>query len=223
MANLNPGIVTILKECCSYRVPALILNPELGLVFHSYFFEVSKDSVTLNLINNIGRWLKTPRLFISFSHNGNCCAFFAEIMEYQDKSSLYSPALKLKLSSKIIGMESRMSHRVPIEGKFTPLVRLFTKEGGVHLPKPIDLSLTGILVEFNKAEDPDFLPSDELRLELRLDEYAIQLKAVVKRRDGRRYGLFFPEIVTNHGLHSPQTLRKIVAFLESALLQERAS
>jgi hypothetical protein len=224
--SLNPGIVAILEECSSYRTPALILNPKLNLVFHAHFVEVSKDSITVNLANNVVNdadlWLKIPRLFISFSHNGNCCAFFAEVMEYRDKSTVLSPALKLKVSSKIIGMESRMSYRVPIGEKFAPSVRMFTKEGRVFLPKPIDLSYTGILIEFDKKEDPNFQPSDEVRLELRLDKYLIQLKAVVKRRDGNRYGLFFPEIVTQHGINPPQALQKIVASLAHVVPSEES-
>ena len=100
MANLSPESVKILEECCSYRIPALILNPELDLVFHANFVTASEDTVTFHLMNDVARWLKTSRLFISFSYNGACCAFFAVILECQDKSSLSSPGLKLRLSSK---------------------------------------------------------------------------------------------------------------------------
>ena len=217
MASLSPGNDIILDDCCSNRIPALILNPELDLVFHAHFVSASEDTVAFHLMNDVARWLKASRLFISFSYNGSCCAFFAVILECQDKSSLSSPGLKLRLSSKIIGIESRMAYRVPIEDKFLLSARLFAKEGQVYLPRPIDLSFTGILIEFDETEDPDFSISDEFRLELRLDVHVIQLKAVVRRRDGHRYGLFFSEIVTKYGVNAPQGLRQIVGLLEHAL------
>ena len=224
MPSPSSGIAAVLEECCSYRAPALILTPTLNLVFHAHFVEVSKDSITLNLVNNVVNdadlWHTAPRLFISFSHNGNCCAFFAEVLEYQDKDTVSSPALKLKVSSKLIGMESRMSYRVPIGEKFAPSVRIFTKDGRVFLPKPIDLSFTGILIEFDETEDPDFRLSEDLGLELRLNKYLVHIKAVVKRRDGHRYGLFFPEAVTRNGLNPPQALQKIFASLARVVSSE---
>jgi hypothetical protein len=222
MDTLEPGTIAILHECCSYRAPAIILNPESDLICSARFASISQNSITLHLSAEASRFLEASRFFISFSHNGNCCAFFSTVLEYQTASHLSPPSVTFQLSGKIIGLEKRMSYRVPIGNMVMPLVRLFTPIGRILLPKPIDLSLTGIMVEFDEMEDPELLPTVELKIELRLDTHVVQLKSVVKRRDGHRYGLYFPEVVSKHGVNAPESLRKIVESLERALLQERA-
>jgi hypothetical protein len=97
-----------------------------------------------------------------------------------------------EITTKVIGTEARMANRVPIGKKPAPFARLSTQDGPILLPIPIDISLTGILVEFAAAEDPDLTPSEEADLELRLGDDTIHLRAELRRRDGHRYGLFFP-------------------------------
>jgi hypothetical protein len=222
MGTIEPGTIAILHDCCTYRAPAIILNPESDLICNARFSSISPDAITLHLLEEASHFLKASRFFISFSHNGNCCAFFATVLEYQTASHLSPPSVTFQLSSKIIGLEKRMSYRVAIGNKVVPLVRLFTPIGRILLPKPIDLSLTGIMVEFDEREDPELLPTVELNIELSLDTHVVQLKSVVKRRDGHRYGLYFPEVVSNHDVNAPDSLRKIIESLERTLLQERA-
>lgn len=201
--------------------PALVLAPESDLVWHAHFESVSLESVTLHLLEEVSHSFETSSLFVSFSHSDKFYAFIARVLEYQNNPPQPSSYLILQLPSQIIGMERRMSYRVAIGEKVVPLVRLSTGESRILLPKPKDLSLTGILVEFDEVEDPDLLPQAELWLELILDDDAVLLKSVIKRREGHRYSLFFPEVLTKHGVYAPPPLRKIVKSLESNLLQER--
>jgi hypothetical protein len=126
----------------------------------------------------------------------------------------------LQLPNRIIGMERRMCYRVAIGEEVVPLVRVSTQEGPILLPKPIDISLTGMMIEFDPAEDPDLQPRAELWLELRLDDDEVLLRCIVKHRTGHRYSLVFPEVfATKHGIYAPQPLRKIVRSLEPFSLQ----
>ena len=220
MGALKPEMIALFHNCCLNRAPALVLNPESDSICHARFAAVSYDSVILHLMDQVCNLIENSRLFVSFSQNGNCCAFFATMEEYKDQSILSPASLSLKPSTRIIGMESRMSYRVPIGEKVVPTVRVTTTEGQTFLPKPIDLSLTGILIEFDETEDPDLFLYDELGLELSLDKEMVQLKSVVKRRDGHRYGLFFPESVNMRGVNAPHSLRTIVESLERAFLKD---
>ena len=221
MVMLESETISVLYECCSNMAPVLILDPKSSLGWHARFESLASESVTFRLFEPASHSFENSNLLVSFSHYGNCCSFFSAFLEYQCNESRSFHRLTLQLPRQIIVMERRLSYRVPIGNTVVPSVRLSTAKGGTFFPKPKDLSLTGISVEFDETKDPDLSPSVELWLELHLDNHAVLLKSEIKRRDGRRYSLFFPEVITEHGVCAPMPLRKIVQSLESALLQER--
>lgn len=210
-----------LHECCTYRVPALILDPRSDLIWHARLEAVSLESVTLGLFDETHNFLKSPRYFISFTHNGICCAFSAKVLGYQSNRPPSFSSLTLELPSKIIDMERRMSHRIPIAETMVPSVRLYTTENRRLRPKPKDLSLTGIMIEFDPADNPDLPPETEVGLELRLDNDSVRLKSIIRHRDGNNYFLFFTDVITEYGINAPEPLRKIVESLERAWFEER--
>jgi len=218
---LEPNTVELLRDCCSCGAPAIILSPEMGAVCHARFTAVSPESVTLDLSEGTNLLPEGTRCCISFSHGGSSCAYFATVLEYQHVPPPEPSHLILEITAKVIGTEARTAYRVPIGKKPAPCARLSTQDGQILLPIPIDISLTGILVEFATAEDPDLTPSEEVDLELHLGDDTVHLRAEVRRRDGHRYGLFFPETVTKCGVQAPQSLRNIVENLERAWLQKR--
>jgi hypothetical protein len=222
MATQKSNTISILHECCLYRAPALILEAGTDFVCQARFESVSLDSVSLCLFEEINHSLEASDLFISLSHKGECYAFFSKAMEYRSNGFHLPVYMTLQLPSKIIGMERRMSHRVVIGEDLVPWVRVSTKNGRILLPKAKDISLTGMMIEFDSAEDPNLQPPEELWLELRLDKDAVLLKSVIKQRNGTRYSLAFPEaIATNQGIYAPQSLPKIVDALERAWIRER--
>lgn len=222
MISLESGPISVLHECCSSMAPALILDPTSDVAWHAHFESISLESVTLRLLEMISCSFETSNLFVSFSHRGNCCTFFAKVLEYQSNSPKSFSSLSLELPHQIIIMERRMSYRVPIGKKTVPSVRLLIGESQIFHPKPKDLSLTGISVEFHETEDPDLPLQTELWLELRLDDHEALLKSTIKRRKGHRYSLFFPEVLTDQGIHAPQSLRIIVESLEHAMILEKS-
>jgi len=214
MSTTEADILPVLQSCCSCRAPAIILNSESGFVCQARFASVSQESVTFHLSKEISPFPETLSFFVSFSLKGNCCTFFATVLEYLKNPPPSPPSLTLQLPTQIIDIKALRSSRIPIGKKMVPLVRLRTADNRILLPKPVDLSQTGILVEFEEAEDPDLSPSAELGLELYLDPHTVFLKSIVKRRDGHRYGLFFPEVHTKDGIAAPQSFRKIIESLE---------
>lgn len=219
MATLKSDAISILHECCLCRAPALILDPDSDSIWHARLEAVTLESVTLCLFEEFNHSIEASSLFISFSHKGNCCAFLATVLECRNNESHLPFYMTLQLPSKIIGMERRMCYRVAIGEDVVPLVRVSTEEGQILLPKPKDISLTGMMIDFDPAEDPDLQPRAELWLELRLDDDEVLLKGIVKHRNDHRYSLVFPEVfATKHGIYAPQPLRKIVKSLEPVSL-----
>lgn len=210
----------VIRDCCSYGAPAIILNPESGVVCHARFASTSDDSIGFHLLEDVREFPKMKSYLISFSHGGNCWAFFAAILEYKRIPLTAAPYLTLKMSSGIFGVEARMTYRIPIETGSELILRLFSQDGTTLLPRPVDVSLTGILIEFGKVDDPDLPLSSVVGLEMQLANQTVNLKAVVKRRDGHRYGLFFQEVVTGHGIEPPASLRMIVDSLDRTSFYE---
>ncbi len=219
--TLDPKTIEIIHDCCSCKAPAVIFSPEVGAVCHARFIAVSPESVTLDLLEEINLLPKATHCCISFSHGGHSSSFFATVLECEPLPPPEPSHLVLEITTKVVDTEARAAYRIPIGKKPAPSVRLLMKDGRVLLPAPIDISLTGILVEFSADKDPNLLPSEEVDLELCLDADGLFLRAEVRRRDRHRYGLFFPGTVGTCGVQAPQSLRNIVENLERAWLQNR--
>ncbi len=70
--------------------------------------------------------------------------------------------------------------------------------------------------EEKKEEPPKF------REEIRPVEKGFRIEAVLVRNEGRKLGFYFPSCLTPDGLNPPETLKRIVKFLEMAYLRKRA-
>ena len=85
--------------------------------------------------------------------------------------------------------------------------------------------MTGILLEFPADNPPEFQPGfqidERLQVELRLDDHVEPLLGIVRRCDGRSYGLIFPEVLRGIEVDPPATFRTIVNTLERNWLRSR--
>jgi len=63
---------------------------------------------------------------------------------------------------------------------------------------------------------------ERFRIEIRQVEKPFRLEATLMRRDGRKLAFYFPGSLTTEGLDPPDTLKRVVKFLEMAYLQKRA-
>src|SRR5262249_9209244 len=87
-------------------------------------------------------------------------------------------------------------------------------------PIALDLSLTGILVEFRDPPIPQFPVGAPFGVELRLGSATVRLPAVVYRCHWQHCGLFFPSVVRDGRLEPPESFRAMVATLERLWLQK---
>jgi hypothetical protein len=116
----------------------------------------------------------------------------------------------------------RRSVRVPIAGQPLHVVVRGTR-GLSWNPAGINLSTTGILVEFPEEVVPPALePGADLKIELRFENHAVVLDAEVKRRDGNRYGIAFASSRDRDFSLRPDPLRVLVGVLEQRWLAARA-
>jgi len=117
---------------------------------------------------------------------------------------------------------NRRSVRVPLTGQRLE-VDLKAAGGFYWVPAGINLSTTGILVEFSPGSTPDLDNGTRLEVSIRFETHRVRLAAEVKRRDGCQYGVVFvQEEEDDDGLSfKPDAVRALLAALEQRWLASR--
>jgi hypothetical protein len=88
---------------------------------------------------------------------------------------------------------------------------------------PVDIGVAGALVEFPGQDDPDFPVGTQFKVKIRLQELSVTVLAEVRRRYGKRYGLFFSEILEEQHLDPAAELARLVNRLEQFWLGSKRS
>jgi hypothetical protein len=116
--------------------------------------------------------------------------------------------------------ERRMAFRVAVP-RLTDLTVRIGFKGKTWSVAPVDLSLTGILIEFPKPEAVDIPADAKISLELRLGDKNSVLMGVVRRRKDNQYGILFVDSLRNGELKPPESLVYIYKELERQWLRRR--
>ena len=85
-------------------------------------------------------------------------------------------------------VEERTAFRVAIP-RLIDLAVTVTFNGKAWPVTPVDLSLSGILVEFSNPEEEKIPINAEIAVELRLGDQVSDLIGIVRRRQGDQYGI----------------------------------
>ncbi len=219
-------IVSMLSAQCARLNTARVITSDLGLICQARFSSLSAESVLLELLDppETGYFRPLSLCVVSFNNGSRHCIFLSSVIHFkQDKQEeeLQIGQLLLRIPSDIIAAESRIAFRVPL-GRDTELrVRVVDENGKTWTPRPIDISMTGILIEFPADDVPDFQIDDRLQVELRMNNHVEQLEGTVRRCEGRGYGVIFPEVLRGAEFDPPAALRAIVNALERNWLRSR--
>ncbi|MBW2560545.1 MAG: PilZ domain-containing protein [Deltaproteobacteria bacterium] len=116
--------------------------------------------------------------------------------------------------------ERRMAFRVAIP-RLTDLTARVGFKGKTWTVSPVDLSLTGVLIEFPKTEVVDMPIDSEIAIELRLDDKIAALRGIVRWRQGNQYGILLANSLRNGELKPPEALIVIYRELERQWLRRR--
>ena len=103
-------------------------------------------------------------------------------------------------------------------------VKLITTDKKVWTPRPLDIGFCGMLIEFDSGKVPRLTFGAAVELRLRFGATTVKLAGEVRRSQGNRYRLSFPESLVGEGPVDPPTaLRKIIRALEALWLQSRST
>ena len=159
-------------------------------------------------------WRPLSRCCVVFSQQNESKVFLATVKDCTKRFGSTRPILVLTRVSDIATGESRTAWRVPLRGYSGLDVRIIDENKKVWRPEAVDISLTGILIEFPKGGNPEFDVGASVSLGLKLDKRELKLPATVRRKNGKQYGLFFPYDLHGGEIKTSNRLRELVKGLE---------
>ncbi len=211
----NPG--EALWEACNQHAHAIILLiDDVAAYRHARLVLLSGQLVKLHVLEPTRELTSGTQALVFFSYRGESRAFFSTLVDHRPEGASVGAELVLRMPSELFGHEARRAARVAVDRSSGLSARVsVAQRGGTLLPIPINLSLTGILLEFRPEDDPELPRGATVQIELQLGEDAVALPAEVRRRTGHRYGLMFAGIVKNETVDPPPALGKIAAALKA--------
>jgi hypothetical protein len=217
------AIERVLAECCVFGCPASVLSPEVHLHSRARFAALSERRVVFNLFldDTAIPFRQFVACSVGFTYHGRA-HFFSSLAQNSTLGSAVLPQLMLAYPGAIATVEARESYRVPLFRDTE--IQAFLSHGenswAVH---PVDLSMTGILVEFAGTGVPDLPVGTVTSLKLSIDADSCVLRSEVRNRRGDCYGLIFIDVVQSGELRPPEMLFRIVRAAELEWLRRRAN
>ena len=114
----------------------------------------------------------------------------------------------------------RKAFRIPVFPScgLSATLRMFQKTWSVT---PKNISLTGIFIEFPDGDTPDLNIDSEVELTVQLENKALALRGLIRRREANGYGILFPECLRKGEVYPPDSLRQMVMELQRRWIQNR--
>ena len=124
------------------------------------------------------------------------------------------------VSHKTDESQQRMGFRVPIISSH----ELCVKVADSHKTRqcnPLNISLSGIFLDFMENDNPDWSNNEEINVTLQFRNKRITLRGKISRRFENQYGIFFPDCMRQGILDPPEQLSYIVGELEREWLSDK--
>jgi len=214
-------VETVLQTACKQKASVMIVCVDSQKICQGRFKHFANGLLSVELLESaservfkplsqcvfISRWEHSAWVFLTLVNDFYEDTQFGTLVVYEPHQ---------------VAFERRSAVRVPIYRDQAPLVRLRRNGKEIWTPQAIDISLTGILVQFPASEVPEMRVDTPLRVELKFEEAEVNLTGQVRRRDGPRYGIFFSDVLKGESIEPPDALVKLVRKLERIWLHRRA-
>ena len=212
----------LLQTLCTQGTPVTLISVDSGAIGRGRFRLFSNGLVTVDVLDKPKQVTCKPltQCVFVFRLGNRGCVFLALVESFCSDTT---PETLVVRAPNQIASENRSAFRVPIFQDNSPLVRIKQNGHTIGTPQAIDISLTGILVEFPSEDVPEIDVDTKVQIELGLDDIEIDLVGDVRRRDGQRYGILFPETLKGAHVEPPDGLKTIVRKLEKIWLQRRVT
>lgn len=219
----GPAEIAAVLECaCKDETPAVVLLRETGGVLRGRFAGAGGSRVRLRLDPDPRASLPRPLSVcgVTFAHDERAFVFLAPVWGVvRGAHDGEANVLVLGAPGQIATLDVGAARRIPIGMGVTLSIEIGTYDRRSWTPEAVDLSASGILLDFG-SERPPRLPVGALvELALELDGIRACVTAAVRRREGPRLGLSFVDVAPGAALTPPEPLREILARLEQRWLE----
>lgn len=215
----DSDVRAVLESSCRGFCPAAIITREPTVLCQGRFTEVGDQTVTIELFSVPDGAVIWPLGVSSVSfHQGNLGRMFMTLIrDYQASAS----RLVLEIPVSIATADVRRSARIPVLPGSRLVVQV--RSGGqVTLPRTVNVSLGGILLQFPPEIDPDLEIEGTVGVDLSLDDDRVSLTGVVRRRRDHDYALFFSEVLDDIRPEVDR-LGRIIDALQRTWLSQKAA
>lgn len=231
---VSPGTGVALCECCSYRTSAVVLDRDSGERLEARFGALGDDEVRLDL----GAHADPVRIrplsvcLVSFTYRSRSAAFLTRVRRIDEPCGADGDGdrqLVVEIPTQIACEELRSAARVPTPRGCGLTARLVADGRDLGAADPMDLSASGIRLDLEgESGGIDCAPAGlefagPLEVELRLGDAHARLRAELRRREGSRVALLFPDTLRGGRLAPPPALAQIVRELEERALRLRGA
>jgi hypothetical protein len=219
----GPAEIENALECaCKDRSPAVVLLREQGDVLRARFERLERNRVTLVL--DPGAAAAAPRPLsvccISFAHDERVHVFLAPIWRVtSDPSEAQQRLLSVGLPGQLATLDVGSARRIPIDVGMTFGSVIGTYDRRSWAPEAVDLSATGILLDFGREKPPRLPVGALVEIALEFEGERATLTAAVRRREGARLGLSFVDAAHGASITPPPALAVILGRLEERWLE----
>ncbi len=215
------GILAAIRECCASRQSALVVAVGMGTVHDATFEAISDEVLTLGLKDPEAQAHFQPMglVFVMFQMSIGANAFMVHVRDIESEGELAQ--LNLLPPTNALSAKGRSVFRIPLIADHGLEVRVVLEEGRAVVARGVDISVAGVQVEFDRADDPGLSVGDVVGIELCHGARSVQLNGLVRRHADSGYGFSFPGCMTEGELSPRPELQEMVATIQRHWLDHR--
>lgn len=193
----SPGpaeIASVLECACKDQKPAVVLVRDTRELLCGHFQRLERSRVTLALDPSAGAVACRPLAVccVTFAHDERAFVFLAPLWRVgRDPEAGDRRLLSVGLPGQMATLDVGSTRRIPLGPCPGLEVGIRAYDGREWAPEAVDLSATGILLDFGRKRPPRLPVGALLEISLALESLRVELTTVVRRREGALLGLSF--------------------------------
>jgi hypothetical protein len=208
----------VLETCVRERAHATLIPCVRGGGHSLRFAACSRDEITFELPESRSALRLEPlsTCWLSFLWRDQPTGFLSQVLRSQERAPGAGGQIALRPPTQLASENLRSALRVSNLRDSELRVRVASERLSPRIATPLDLSFSGMLLEVAESGPSEFGVHEVVDLELSLAGQSAWLLGVVRRRNGRRLGIHFPETLRAGRIEPPADLEGIIRRLQQS-------
>ncbi len=208
----------VLETCARERSHATLIPCVRGGGHSLRFAAYSRDEISFQLpeSRSVLRLAPLSTCWLSFLWRDQPTGFLSQVLRSEERGPGAGGQIALRPPTQLASENLRSALRVSNLRGTELRVRVASERHSPRTATPLDLSFSGMLVEMPESSSSDFGVHEVVDLELSLAGQSTWLLGVVRRRNGRRVGIHFPEALQAGRIEPPADLEGIIRRLQQS-------